>query len=224
MKNGVLRIVGLTVLFLIGALSLSAEPVWNGKSENKNPDRLMYNKQVNQILSQDKDRSLSSMTVGEITQIMDKLSVARQQYQFVKYSETLSWSMPGLGQFRNGDNLGGALFLGGDILLFAGTIVGAYYLLPSNLQFQSIDYFHDSYSSIETAWKSHSFVDYLPTAAMLLGGAIVQGILRGISAHNAGELAKKNIANGTVTFTPEPVMLFGRNGIPEFGMGMRMKY
>jgi len=224
MKNSALKSVGMTALFLVGVISLSAEPMWNGKSENENPDRAMYNKQVNQILAQNKNRQLSSMTVDEIMQVMDKLSVARQEYHFVKQSEALSRAMPGLGQFRNGDSLGGALFLGGDILLFAGTVIGAYYLLPANLQFQSIDYFHDSYSTIETAWKNHSFIDYLPSAALVLGGAILQGILREISAHNAGELAKKNIAEGTVTFTPEPILLFGRNGVPAFGMGMQMRY
>lgn len=181
---------------------------------------------VSGILANEKDKSLSGMTVGDVTAILDKISVAQQQYLWVKKSEHASLALPGLGQYLNGDSLNGTLYLSGSVLLFAGTIVGAYYLLPSDLRFDSINYFRDSFSSIHTAWQSHSFVDYLPSIGMMVGGAVLQGILRAVSADAAGKLAKQRIKDGSITFQPEPFLVMPGAGAEMFqlGIGMNMRY
>ncbi len=181
---------------------------------------------VKGILANEKDRSLSGMTVGDVTSILDRISVAQQQYLWVKKSEHASLILPGLGQYLNGDTLSGTLYLSGSVLLFAGTIVGAYFLLPSDLQFSSINYFTDSFSSIHTAWQGHSFVDYLPSIGMIVGGAVLQGILRAVSADAAGKLAKRRIKDGTITFQPEPFLVMPGAGSEMFqlGVGMNMRY
>ena len=214
----------ITTLFLSALFTVSAQPMPHHGRYSNDPYLALYNGKVKQILEQNKDKRVTDLTVGEITQLMDRLSVAKQEYAYVKRSEGASYVMPGLGQYMNGDPLNGTLFLGGDLILAAGTLVGAYYLLPSNLQFSSINYFRDSFDSIRNAWNGHSFVDYLPAAAVLAGGAIIRSILKGISARHAGRLAEQRISEGKVTFKPVPLMIIpGSNG-PGFGFGMRMDY
>jgi hypothetical protein len=118
-----------------------------------------------------------------------------------------------------GDAAGGALYVAGDIALMAGTLIWAYFLLPSNVQFSSLDYLNSPLVGISNAWQSNSIVEYLPSFGVLLGGAILKGILGHFSAESAARAARQNIEDGKVTFTPN--FDFDRRG---FGMGMMMRY
>ena len=74
----------------------------------------------------------------------------------------------------NDDAVSGALFLAADILVAAGTLVGGYFLLPSELQFNNLDYFNTSHTEIKAAWKgaveSATFMEALPTLGVMTGG------------------------------------------------------
>jgi hypothetical protein len=118
-----------------------------------------------------------------------------------------------------GDTLGGSLFLAGDLALITGTLLGAYYLLPTNVQFRDLDYFHAPLGSIRTAWESNSFTDYLPSIGLFAGGMILRAVLGHVAAVNAESEARTNIAEGKVTFTPN-FDVFDRG----FGMGVRMGF
>ena len=139
---------------------------------------------------------------------------------YVQRARNASWHFPGAGQFMTGDPAGGSLFLAGDVTVIAGTLVGAYFLLPSNVQFSSLDYFSDPLSTIRTRWEGNSVVDYLPSCGVLVGGMIVKHILGHFAAVEAEKSARQNIADGTVTFTPNLEFLDGRRA----GFGMRMRY
>jgi hypothetical protein len=162
--------------------------------------------------------SLGTLTVADMEKIAGRISIAIQKEDYVRRSAIESMIFPGLGQFKNQDPVGGSLFMGANLVIVAGTLIGGYFLLPSNVQFSNLDYINTSLANIHNTWGSNSLVSYLPTAGVLVGGMILTGIIRYFSAVNAADLAAKNIDNGTVTFEPT-FSMFGNR--PGFGMGMR---
>jgi len=162
---------------------------------------------------------LGGLTVGDLIRLAARVSVAEQKARYVQRARAASRFVPGIGQFMTGDSLGGSLFLAGDIALMAGTIVGAYVLLPANVQFSSINYLNDPLGTIRSRWESNSISDYLPSCGIMIGGMIVKAVLGHLAAEEAAKNARRNIAEGKVTFTPNFEFL-GRG----LGMGMRMRY
>jgi hypothetical protein len=162
---------------------------------------------------------LGTLTVGDLALLAARISIAEQQERYVQRARNASWRFPGIGQFMTGDSSGGSLFLAGGVTIFAGAVIGAYLLLPSNVQFASLDYLNDPLSTIRSRWEGNSIVDYLPSCGILLGGMILKQILGHFSAEEAAKRARQNIADGTVTFTPNLEFLGGRPGV-----GMRMRY
>lgn len=161
---------------------------------------------------------IGALTVADITRIGARLSLAQQRLAYVRRASMASLVFPGAGQFMTGNTLEGALFLTGDLAVVTGTILGAYFLLPGDLRFDGLDYYTASFGSIETAWKSHSIQDYLPSAGVMAGGMLVKVILGHVSSRLAAQEARQNIADGKVKFSPR-FELMG-NG---FMMGMRMR-
>ena len=93
-------------------------------------------------------------------------------------------------------------FLALDLAVIAGTIVGAYYLLPADLRLDRIDYFGNNFAAINNAWCSHSFTDFLPAFAALMGGMVVDQTIRHWSAAAARRGAARAIDDGRVQVTP----------------------
>ena len=60
----------------------------------------------------------------------------------------------------------------------------------------------------------------LPIVGVAAGGMLLQGTLRLFSAHQAADQARTNIADGTVTFQPQPYLIAGPHGMG-FGMSFR---
>jgi len=205
-----------TVLITSGLLAGAAmTPVFAQKA----PDPPSVQAELDSALQEMSATQLGTLTMGDLDKLMGRISVAQQKVRYVQQARRASLWMPGAGQFMTGDKLGGSLFATSSIIVFAGTIVGAYFLLPANVQFNSLDYLNASLSTIGTTWRGNSLLSYLPSIGVLVGGRIVQGVLRHASASIAGHEARENIADGKITFTPN--FDFDRHG---FGMGMMMKY
>jgi len=164
---------------------------------------------------------LGELTVGEAQDLLGEISIVYQKVAYVSKSRAASFMLPGMGQFMNDDPGMGALFLGLDLAAGVGTLLGAYFLLPDELQFDQLHYFKDSFGDIENAWKDQNFVDLLPSIGILAGGAVVQAILRGVSSNHAARLAEERIAAGEITFEPKLSVLPGGAGAMGFGMGMK---
>ena len=203
------------------ALLLLLALAYGAAAQDKDmPSRDSLSQELTAALADMASTQLGTLTIADMEKIAGRLSIAEQRYHYVRGVERISFHFPGAGQFMTGDPLGGSLYLAGNIAVIGGTLIGAYYLLPSDLRFSSsFNYFTSSYSQITTAWASHSFVDYLPSAAMLAGGFIVRAVLGHFSAVDAGRRARQNIADGKITFTPN--FDFRDEG---FWMGMRMRY
>lgn len=159
---------------------------------------------------------LGTLTVGDLVKVAERISISRQEARYVQRARVASRFLPGAGQFMTGDSLGGALFLGGDIALAAGTLIGAYLLLPANVQFSSTNYLDDPITSIRSRWEANSISSYLPSFAVCLGGMILKHVLGHFASVEAAKNARKNIAEGKVTFTPN----FDFLGQPGIGFGM----
>ena len=206
------------VTFLVSsALFVGAgmTPVFAQKAD----EPLGFEAELDAALNEMASTQLGTVTMADLAKLADRLSIAQQKLQYVQRARRASFMVPGAGQFMTGDTLGGSLFLAGDVAVAAGTLLGAYFLLPSNVQFSNLDYLDASLSSIGNTWQSNSIVSYLPSVGVLLAGAVVKGILRHISAVSAAREARENIADGKVTFTPR--FDFDRHG---FGMGWMMRY
>ena len=158
---------------------------------------------------------LGSMTVADVERAVARLSVAMQQEAWIHGSAMASLALPGLGQFLNRAPLGGSLYLAGSAAVAAGTLVGAYYLLPANVQG---NWFTTPIDDMEAAFKSNSLVAYLPSLGVMAAGAVVDAVLRCVSASGAARLAERKVLDGTISF--EPVLISSGKGI---GLGVRFK-
>ena len=185
-------------------------------------DEAFLRAEIEQALTGDRDRQLGALTIGELQELLGRLSVARQKTAFIARSRAMSMMMPGLGELVNKDKVGGALFMTADLALLAGTVLGAYFLLPANVRFDQLDYFYGSFRNIRDTWESNSFMDYLPSLGVLVGGGLLKAILGGISAGHAEKLARRNIAEGKITF--EPQLMLPPHGPMGMGWGMSWRY
>jgi hypothetical protein len=158
---------------------------------------------------------LGSMTVADVEKAVARLSVAMQQEAWIHGSAMASLALPGLGQFLNRDPLGGSLYLAGSAAVAAGTLIGAYFLLPANVQG---NWFTTPIGTLETAFKSNGMVAYLPSLGVMAAGAVVDAVLRCISATGAARLAERKVLDGTVSF--EPVLITSGKGM---GLGVKFK-
>jgi hypothetical protein len=206
------------VTFLVAsALLIGAgmTPVFAQKAD----EPLGFEAELDAALSEMASTQIGTLTGADLAKLADRLSIARQKVRYVQRARAASFMLPGAGQFMTGDTLGGSLYLAGDVVLEAGILIGAYFLLPTNVQFTNLDYLNAPLGTISSAWQSNSVVAYLPSIGVLVGGAIVKGILRHVSSAGAAREARQNIVDGKVTFAPK--FDFDRHG---FGMGMMMQY
>ena len=159
-----------------------------------------YKSEIDEIMNRYEDTEIGSLTFGELEKMMAELSVPHQKASYVRKSAMASYMIPGLGQFKNGATGLGMVFLLGELVVTAGTLVGTYFVLPDAVT--QLDYLGDSASVIEAAWKSLSLRDMAPAIGIMAAGGIVDMILRGISSRNASHLAKARIESGEKTFSP----------------------
>jgi hypothetical protein len=189
--------------------------MWMGMEEE------LLKQQLEAVLAGEKNTVIGDLTIGEAEELLGEISIAYQKAAFVAKSRARSLMLPGLGQFMNDDAVMGVLFLSADLLVGAGTLLGAYFLLPGELRFDQLNYFKDSWSTIEQRWEAQSFEDLLPSLGVLAGGVLIQVVLRGVSSKHAVRLAKQNIAEGKITFEPKAYLLPVGPGAMGFGMGMK---
>jgi hypothetical protein len=177
---------------------------------------------MDSIMEEYADKQIGELTFSEIHDLQGRISVVQQKMMFVHKSKIASFIKPGMGQFINGENGSGALFLTADLAVLTGKLVGAYLLLPAELQFKELDYFNDSYAAIKAEWEMQSFMDLLPSVGVIVGASLVRIILRGISSKHAGKLAVDSILSDKRTFDVDISPMHFGNGM--MGMGMQIKY
>ena len=200
-------------IFSVLAVSLLAAAALGAKPLSPLPSLA---EEVSAALKEYSQSEIRSLTVDDLETIAARLSAAHQKAAFVPKSAMMSMMMPGAGQFVNGDKAAGALFAAGNLAVSAGTIAAVWLLLPVDVQPQSL--FVKPVSNIKPALESYTPLEYLPAAAAMAGGMILDGLLRAASAHHAARLAAKNIEEGRVSFEPGAGPMGGG-----FMMGVRIK-
>ncbi len=204
MKN-LYRIV--PALFLVVGITTVAvaEPThWAEEYDLDEDEILVYNDAIFDFLEQRDEEQLGDLTIGDLRELGATLSVIAQEEDYVRSARQSSRFIPGSGHFKIDEGGRGAAFLSGSLLVTAGTLVGAYFVLPEDVQFGEVDYVNDSFREIGSAWRGESIASILPAFGVLIGGGIVQGILGEIAANDAEKLAREQIESGEKTFAPQP--------------------
>ncbi|MFP4644796.1 MAG: hypothetical protein ACLFM0_10610 [Spirochaetales bacterium] len=211
-------LITLVLVFASATLATAAEEHMQFQDETATRIR----QELTSVLEENEDVSLADMTVDQLFDIAGRLSVREQEGHYIEGKQRASFMLPGLGQFGTGDPLAGSLFLGGHLTLQAGTITGAYVLLPDEVKVggDGLDYAGDSFNDIRNTWRSLSLSDLGPSFGVLAGGSIVQTAFRAWSASDAGNRATRNVEDGTVQFDPQPFMFVG----DRLGFGTSIKY
>ena len=156
---------------------------------------------------------LGDLTVGDLATLAQAESVERQQLFYVHSAGFASLLIPGAGQFKVGDPVGGTLHLVGQLALVGATAYGAWTLLPTDLQSTSLN--PDQRRDL---WHHYWMTDpakVAGTAAVLAGGLTLSVLHSVWAAKDARTQAEQNVVSGKVTFEP---MLVGN----QLGFGMRM--
>ncbi len=195
----------LCVLFVAAAPVLFAGPPaeehqWDLSEE----EMLPYNSEIEQFIAERPAVSVGDITLGEMRELGARLSVVAQEESYVRSARHASQAMPGAGHFMIGENGRGAAFMTGAVLVVAATVVGAYLVLPDEVQFHELDYINDSFSDIERAWRGESIASVLPAFGVLLAGGAVHGLLGALASGDAEERAREQIVSGKTRFEPKP--------------------
>jgi TM2 domain-containing membrane protein YozV len=159
-------------------------------------------------------KALSEVTVNEILAVAEELSIREQEQAYVYKIAGASWMVPGAGQFKTGNVGEGVLQLGLHLGVVGGTLFGAYALLPQDLK----DILDDK-AALETYFSEFRFEELWQANAVLAGGMILDGLIRGWSSHSAARSARAAIDEGRVMFEPNLTFLGGH-----LGVGMRMHF
>lgn len=144
------------------------------------------------------DRKLGDLDGPALADLAKQLRTTALERAYVARASALSFMMPGAGQFYAGNPAGGAAFAAGQLAVVGGTLAGAYFLLPADLRFDSLNYFAAPISTIKTTWENHSIADYLPTMGIMAAGMIVDMPLRFFASKGAAADALAAVKAGKV--------------------------
>ncbi len=210
---------------LLSLLILSVSVAVFAESDRGHHDKDGVGSEIEAILSNYDDIALGDVTLSDIQALAGELSIPLQRQAYVRKASKASMMMPGMGQFITGDTVGGSLYVAADVAIAAGTLVGLYFLLPPELQFDQLNYFTSTSADIEAAWQTAkdnmTFANSWPIFAVAGGSMLLQHGLRFFSARQAGARARANIEDGTVTFEPRAMIITDRFGGIGLGMGFR---
>ncbi|HUX39347.1 MAG TPA: hypothetical protein VMV44_15715 [Rectinemataceae bacterium] len=144
------------------------------------------------------DRKLGDLDGPALAELGKKLRMAGLERAYIQHAAAMSFMMPGAGQIATGDVGTGAAYLVSHLAVVAGSLVGSYFLLPADLRFDRLDYLASPIASINTAWDSHSILEYLPSFGIMAAGMLVDMPLRFFSSRNAASDARAAIKAGKV--------------------------
>ncbi len=147
-------------------------------------------------------RPIGELSGSELAGYRARIEAAIRKDAYVMRSARMSMFFPGAGQIRNGDTAEGIGFIAMHTATIAGTLAGLYFLLPSDLRFENLDYLSSSKQAIHDAWMAHSLEDYLPAMGMAMAGMLVDGGVRHWSSISAANGARAAIESGKARLGP----------------------
>ena len=160
-----------------------------------------------------RDTKLADLTVGDLKALADEQSVQMQKKHYVLSAGFASYLLPGVGQFKTGDPVGGSLHLLAQLAIVGGTAYGAYTLAPPEILVSGLTK-QARHDLIETLWSTNP-EKMAPAAAVMAGGMTLALINQIWASRDARAQAVDNIKEGKVTFEPYDMGT---------GFGMKMRY
>jgi len=198
------RLISALILIILPSALFAApdncDYAWDLDDEELRP----YDADIAGFLDERESQALDEITIGELRELGARLSVTAQEEDYVRRARQSSRLMPGAGHFMIDESGRGALFSTTSVAIMAGTLVGAYFVLPDAVQFDELDYINDSFRDIGDAWDGETIASILPAVGVLIGGGLVQAILGEIASNDAEKLAREQIDTGTKRFQPQP--------------------
>ncbi len=158
------------------------------------------------------DVKMSDLTVGDYKALAEAWSVQRQESWYVHSAAAASFLVPGLGQFKVGDPVGGTLNLAAHLALVGGTMYGVWALLPSDLQSTSLSH-KARHELMQDYWASDPG-KIAPAMGVMAGGVVLSVVHSVWASKDAKAKALANLESDAVSFEPA---LFDR------GLGLRMR-
>lgn len=165
------------------------------------------------------DKTEAELTIGEKAAIASAVSITLQEKAYVRTAGMASYILPGAGQIKTGDYLKGAVHLGAQAAIVAGTAAALHYLAPAEL----LDFSgtHEERHAAMSAYMTRERIgEVLPSLGVLAGGTLLSFINSGIASHGARAKAQANIDSGKVKFEPSVMMA---SGFPGIGLRLRLK-
>lgn len=206
-KHNVTRTIAMGLILVFSAAvgpllaeSRHTEMDWDLTEEQMLP----YNDAIDQFMVDRAASTIDEITIGEMRELGATLSIVAQEENYVRRAAQASQLMPGIGHFEIGEAGRGVSFLTGSVVAAAGAVVGAYFLLPEDVQFGEVDYINDSFREIRNAWWGESVASLLPSFGVLLGGGLVHAILGDLASNDAERIARRQVETGDKTFEPKP--------------------
>lgn len=165
---------------------------------------------LNELLSGARGYPLESLEVEDFVHALGLASVATLEEEHVGRSVGLSWSVPGLGHLVNGERGAAFAFVAADLAIGVATIIAGSVLLPAAVRSENLDYLQSSFAAIDERWKSVTPAELVPSAAVVISGALLSLSVRAFAAADAERAAHAALRAGTVRFEPQPLAVFGR--------------
>ncbi len=197
----------ITVCVVVGAGGAFAQPAWQ-QHRGEEPEIAFslsgpYAKaELGAIRTELGDQAFGDLTLARLAPFWTRLNLALSKDQYLERVSKMSMLLPGAGQFKNGDTSKGVGFLSLHAVAVTGTLAGFYFLLPSDLRFDRLDYFNTAFRDIHDAWEAHSFNDYLPSIGALVAGTLLDMGIRFWAAGDAYAGAREAVDSGRAELKP----------------------
>jgi len=170
------------------------------------------------ILLSISEKKIADLTVADLEAIASAKSIERQKRHYVEGAAVGSFLIPGVGQFMTGDKVGGSLRLAGQLALVAGTMYGAWLLLPS--EFRGSNLSRGERRDLVQNYKDNGERNRLYASAAVMTGGFALSVIHSVwAATDAKKQATENINAGKVTFKPS--LYIGAHGM---GPSIRMAW
>lgn len=197
----------IAVCIAIGAGGLSAQPMWQKHMGEEPRSELSLSgpyakEELSAIKADLGNQEFGDLSIARLSPYWTRLNLALSKDQYLEETSKMSFIIPGAGQFKNGDTSKGVGFLSLHLAVVTGTLAGFYFLLPSDLRFDRLDYFNTSFKDINDTWEAHSLNDYLPSIGAMLAGTLIDLGVRFWASQEAYSGARAAVESGKAELKP----------------------
>lgn len=143
-------------------------------------------------------RMETPQTTSDLAAVLDLNATAQRERAHVRASVRLSWVIPGLGHYVNGDRRSAAGFAAAELSIGITAAVLTHLLLPAGVRRRNLNYLQSSFDEIDGRWRAVSASELIPAATVAVTTSIVRVAVRAMAARDAGTAAVRALRDGTI--------------------------